>query len=115
MKNVIKINNPDIINMEDARREKIEELQNAYDSLSWLAKWWDRTFSTNSKAYVLNFTKKHITVLYSGQESVCRGVLNKLNAGHTCLHLAEWDCNRLLISDLWNKFPKVRWSDEKDG
>jgi len=118
---VIKINNPQIIkfiknNVEQilldikaARIGKLQEAQDKVNKLSWFGKWWDRNFCSglSSKTFTLNFLQKHINTYCIEQQLVCERFLKKYNAGVTSFLLNEKECERLLLKETWERYPKI--------
>ena len=118
---VIKINNPDIVKLiknnaeqalldiDVARAKKLKDARDDWDKLSRFGKWWDSNWrcGLNSKINTLKFLQKHIDTLYMEQRLVCEGFLKKYNAGITSFQLTERECERLLIRETWERYPKI--------
>ena len=114
---VIKINNPTILkfiknnaeqvllDIEATKVKKLKDVQDNWDKLSWLGRWWDSNL--NSKISTLEFLRKHIDTLYMEQRLVCAGFLKKYNAGITSFQLTERECDRLLLRETWERYPRI--------
>ena len=118
---VIKINNPTILkfiknnaeqvllDIEAAKVKKLKDAQDNWDKLSRFGKWWDSNWrcGLNSKIGTLEFLRKHIDTLYMEQRLVCEGFLKKYNAGITSFQLTKRECDRLRLTETWERYPKI--------